>query len=181
MNIRLIFSLASLLLLMASCSKNVQLDNPGNAEVLFSVDGTEYRVPAKSTLEADIAPGRHALEIVAHGGDVIADTTIEITEGGLLHSGASQYIIWRQLYGLQDNRKELLNEEWLQLDSMKVMGDFKLYPKDVYYIESSWDTGILEDLPKESTLYITSDFVIKSKIFRLEDFIATYRALSSGS
>lgn len=167
--------------LITSCSKNIEVDNPRSEEVMFVVDGKEVKVPAKSKTELSLSAGRHQVKVVGHNGVEFQSGEFEVKEGGLLHSGSTDYIIWRQLYGLQANRQTLLNEDWLSLDSVKVHGDFKLYPDSVVYIEKSWDDGIDDQLPKETTLFITSDFVIKSKIFRLEDFVHTYRQLSKGN
>lgn len=167
--------------LLVSCSKNIEVDNPRPQEVMFVVDGAETKVPGNGKAEMSLSPGRHDVKVLGHDGVVFQEGQIEVKEGGLLHSGGTEYIIWRQLYGLQANRKELLNEQWLALDSVKVHGDFKLYPDSVMYIEKNWEDGIDDELPKEQTLFITSDFVIKSKIFRLSDFIHTYRQLSKGN
>jgi hypothetical protein len=167
--------------LLGACSKNIEVDNPRSEEVLFVVDGAETKVPAKSKTEMSLSAGRHEVKVLGHDGVQYQAGEFEVKEGGLLHSGGTDYIIWRQLYGLQADRQTLLNEDWLSLDSVKVHGDFKLYPDSVVYIEKSWDDGIDDELPKETTLFITSDFVIKSKIFRLEDFVHTYRQLSKGN
>lgn len=178
---KLIFALLLTSVMVVSCGKNIEVDNPRPEEVLFVVDGSETKVPGKGKAELSLSPGRHDVKVVGHDGIVFQTGQIEVKEGGLLHSGATDYIVWRQLYGLQANRSELLNEKWLALDSVKVHGDFRLYPDSVIYIEKNWEDGIDDELPKEQTLFITSDFVIKSKIFRLSDFIHTYRQLSKGN
>ena len=167
-----------LLGLFACDDSNVNLDNPRNVSATFVVDGgAPVVVGSKGQGEMGLEPGAHSIKVEVEG-EVIADTTIEIRGGGILHSGAQTYLIWRQLYGLQNDRETLLNEKWTEFDSLRAFGDFRIYPKTQIFIEQNWDLGLGEDLPDEEVMYISEDFKIQSKIFRAPDFVATYRDMA---
>jgi len=174
----ILFSLLILITFTACDEGNLTLDNPRPESVTFSIDGQSHRVDANSRTSISVEGGKHSVKISLTNGEDLGESEFEVKEGGVLHSGGSTYIIWRQLYGLQGNRKDLLNEEWLKLDSLKVFGDFKVFPEDFYYIEKTWDHNLQDPFPESQSLYITSDFVIESKIFREQELVDTYRDLS---
>ena len=107
-----------LLTLLVGCGGNVILDNPGDSVATFEFDrGDGYEVPAGEMQEISLDPGSHQV-VIKSGGDVVADTTFNLKEGGIVHSGQSTYVVWKQLYGLQNDRKTLLNEKWVEFDSV---------------------------------------------------------------
>lgn len=170
--------LVSVLTLTSCGDGNVTLDNARAESVTFAIDGENHRVDANSRKKIQLDPGNHTAQIALTNGEAIGEKAFDLKEGGVLHAGGSEYIIWRQLYGLQSNRKDLLNEEWLKLDSLKVFGDFKQFPEDFFFIEKTWDHDLEDEFPESQSLYITSDFSIESKIFREDELIDTYRSLS---
>jgi len=167
--------LTTLLLLLGCGSGNVVLDNPRSEAVEFIFDGgsaTEVAGGSSSSISLD--PGSHQVTVKSNG-SILADTTFDLKEAGLVHAGSSRYVIWKQLYGLQKDRATLLSERWVELDSIRVYGDFTVYEPEWLFIENDWELDLDEDLPESVTLYITDDFKIESKIFREADLITTYR------
>lgn len=159
------------LALLAGCTKNVVLDNPGIGSVTFTIDGSEkYELKPGTMEKIGLDEGKHRIQIMGNGVPP-RDTTINIIDGGVLHTGASNYVVFRQLYGLQTERKTLLNERWVEFDSSKVFGDIKFVPADVIYLEKSWDYGLDESFPESRTLMISKDFVVEGKVFRSKEFI----------
>lgn len=174
-----VLGLLSGILFLTGCGGNMVLDNPRMQAVVFTFgDGSEYEVGASSSSVINLEPGEYSVSVTTSGGDAIGDTTFKLKESGLLHSGAGNYVVWRQLYGLQKERKTLLNERWVEFDSIRAFGDLKLYPSDWLYIEKNWDYDLDEPLPDAQSLYISSDWVIESKVFRSKEFIETYRELA---
>jgi hypothetical protein len=161
------------------CGSNVVLDNPRPEVVVFAIDGTdEHEVGPRERKEISLSEGQHKLVVRAGKGDIVGDTSFTIKEGGIIHSGVSSYIVWRQLYGLQDDRKSLLNEDWVMVDSTKFYGDFKIYPRNYLYIEKNWTLGLEEEMPETQVLYVTKDYKVESKVFREADFVETYRKMA---
>jgi hypothetical protein len=170
--------LLGLALFVLGCGPNVVLDNPRDEAVTFTFDKeTSYKLGPGESGEIKLDPGDHHVKIVGRGDTLFGDTTFTMREGGVVHSGGSSYLIWRQLYGLQTDRATLLNEAWVEIDSARAFGDFKVYPPAGLFIEKSWDYGLAEKLPEARTLMVTSDFVVESKVFRTQDFIDAYRAI----
>lgn len=171
------------LLWLSSCGGgNVVLDNPRTEAVVFSFDGKDdHAVGANAFSTISLDAGQHSLIVKSNNGASLAEGSFSVKEGGLVHSGASNYIVWRQLYGLQNDRKSLLNEDWAMVDSTKFYGDFKVHPDSILFIEKNWNLGLEEKLPETQTLYVTKDYKVESKLFRQADFVATYRAMAEQS
>ncbi|HHG85521.1 MAG TPA: hypothetical protein ENJ82_12310 [Bacteroidetes bacterium] len=175
------FFFLSLLLFLAGCSGNIVLDNPRDVAVTFIFDGnSQHDLAANSSSTIDLEAGKHRVEVRSVGGEILGDTTFQLKADGegLVHSGGSNYLIWRQLYGLQKDRKILLNERWVEFDSIRAFGDLKVYPKSWLFVEKSWDLGLEDELPASKTLYMTDDFSIEAKLFRTPEFIKTYKGMA---
>lgn len=171
--------MASLALALASCGSNVMLDNPRGEAVVFTFDsGDAHMLNAGEMKDISLSAGNHTVTVKGQNGQVLADTHFTVKEGGLVHSGGSNYVVWRQLYGLQTDRKTLLHEDWTLIDSTKFFGDFKVYPHNWLYIESNWTLGLEETMPETQALYVTKDYKLESKVFREADFVTTYRDLA---
>lgn len=170
-------TLLGLALLIVGCAPNVVLDNPRDEAVTFTFDKTtSYKLGPHESGEIKLDAGEHHVRVVGRGDTLFGDTTFTMREGGIVHSGGSSYLIWRQLYGLQDNRATLLNEDWVEIDSARAFGDFKVFGPRELFLEKTWDYGLSEALPESKTLMVTSDFAVESKVFRAKEFLATYRA-----
>ncbi len=175
--------LLTVTLFFAACAEhNVMLDNPRDTGVTFTFDeGDSHEVAAGALKKITLPEGNHHVVIKTDDGTQIGDTTFKLREGGLIHSGSSTYVVWRQLYGLQTERETLLNERWVEFDSIRAKGDLKVYQPNWLYVEKNWEKGLDEELPGATTLYITKDYVIESKIFRSKEFIETYRNMAKKS
>jgi hypothetical protein len=170
---------ALLALLAAGCGGNVTLDNARPVAVTITFDGSDAHELAPGEQKVvSLSAGSHALVVKDAQGTVLGDTAIQVKEGGLVHAGGDNYVVWRQLYGLQTERKTLLNEDWVMLDSTKFFGDIKVYGPDVLYLEKSWDLGLEEPMPEATAMYITKDYQVESKVFRGTDFVKTYRQMA---
>lgn len=171
-------SAVAMFLLLSGCGgSNVHLDNPRNEGATFVIDGEEHHLNPGETQEFSLGGGTHKLQIKGDKAGAIVDTTIDVKEGGVIQSGG-EYIVWKQLYGIQDGRKTLLNEDWAMIDSTNFFGDLKIYPATDYYIEQNWTLGLPDAMPDTKTLFVTKDYKIESKIFRRADFVKTYRELA---
>jgi hypothetical protein len=176
-------SALSLLALCACGGGNVTLDNPRTSEgVRIILDGSNvYHLDPGETKQVSMGAGSHKVVIQGEKSGTIQDTSITVKEGGIVHSGGTGYVVWRQLYGLQNDRKTLLNEDWAMIDSIKFFGDFKVYPANVIYLEKNWTIGLEDKLPESQTLYVTKDYSVESKVFREDEFMETYREMSEKS
>ncbi len=171
---------AVLALVIVGCGEgNVMLDNPRPVSVKFQFDnGESFELGSHGHEAVHLEPGTHRVEIVTKAGEQLGDTSFQLKDKAIIHSGASTYLVWRQLYGLQTDRATLLNERWVEFDSMRAFGDFRVFPASQMVVEGNWDFGLFEDLPDSETMYITTDFDIKSKVFRAKDFVETYQAMA---
>ena len=169
-----------LTLFFVACTEhNVTLDNPRDVAVTITFDGeNSHELAAGEMKKIDLPAGDHRVVVKSEDGTTLGDTTFQLREGGLVHSGSSSYVVWRQLYGLQTERETLLNEHWVEFDSIRAKGDLKVYKPNWLFVEKSWDKDLDEDLPASTTLYITKDYMIEAKLFRSKEFIETYRNMA---
>lgn len=175
-----LLSLFLLAALLTACSNNVVLDNPRRETVTFIFDGNNaHTLPPNSMAEISLDPGNHTVKVTAMKDEVLFDTTFSLKEGGVVHSGSSTYLVWRQLYGLQTDRATLLNEDWVEFDSARAFADLKVFPANALYIEKTWDYGLADPMPESQTLMVSKDFIVESKIFRAKDFLDAYRAMKA--
>jgi hypothetical protein len=175
----IILGIGLALVMLSGCGSNVVLDNPSDEGAVFTFDGAdEYVLNPGERKEVSLSAGSHKVVVKRDKAGVVADTTFSLKEGGLVHSSASDYIVWRQLYGVQSDRKSLLNEDWVMVDSTRFFGDIKVYPRNVVFIEQNWTIGIDQAMPESQALYVTKDFQVESKIFAAPDFVKTYREMS---
>lgn len=182
MKLRALYLLVITLFFAACSDHNVMLDNPRDTAVTFTFDaGESIELEAGGNKAITLEAGNHRVVVKAQDGTQLGDTTFKLREGGLVHSGSSNYVVWRQLYGLQSERETLLNEHWVEFDSIRAKGDLKIYQSNWLFIEKNWEKGLDEELPGSTTLYITKDYVIESKIFRSKEFIETYRNMAQKS
>ncbi len=166
-------------LLLVGCGGNVVLDNPRSEAVVFTFDGSDAHPVGPNAMESiSLASGKHAVVVKTDGGRVLGDTTFNLKDGGIVHSGANGYVVWRQLYGVSKERKTLLNEDWTMVDSTRFFGDIKVFPANGLFLDKNWDLGLTEPLPESTTLYVNSDYKVETKVFREPEFITTYRELS---
>ncbi|MEY3444912.1 MAG: hypothetical protein RLZZ519_3193 [Bacteroidota bacterium] len=173
------FTFLSIVFLSSCGGGNVMLDNPNTQDAAtFVIDGTEeYNLQPGEMKKISLSEGSHKVVAKGEKAGPLFESEINVKEGGVIHAGGN-YVVWRQLYGVQTDRKSLLNEDWVMIDSTKFLGDLKLYPDSISYIEKNWTLGLDEEMPETQALYITKDYKVESKIFRQADFIATYRALA---
>lgn len=171
-----LLTLLGLALMLLGCTPNVVLDNPRDEGVTFTFDKeTKYKLGPHESGEIKLEPGEHHVRVVGRGDTLFGDTTFTLREAGIVHSGGASYLTWRQLYGLQTDRATLLNEAWVEIDSARAFGDFKLHAPQALFLEKIWDYGLDEQFPESRTLMVTSDFVVESKVFRAQEFLAAYR------
>ena len=167
------FILLLLTLLVTACG-NVEIDNSSDRSVNVKIGEDAYTLAPGSRQKVKVSAGDQRLVISNSKGEVQSDTTIRIKEGGVINAGKGNYVIWRDLYGLQANRETLLNEEWIELDSVEYFGDFKLIDSSHVYVESNWSYGLEQNFPNSQKLMIFKDFAIESKVFRQSDFVSEY-------
>ena len=168
-----ILILAALTGLLISCG-NIEIDNGSNLTLLVKVGDHNLELGPGERENITCKPGEYTLHIQQHTGELLTDTTISVRKAGLINAGATTYVIWRDLYGLQGDRETLLNEAWVEMDSVEYYGDFKQINPEQLYVESTWDYGLEESFPTSKSLMIFKDFSLKSKIFRQTDFVNEY-------
>lgn len=160
-------------LFLSACG-NVEVDNAAPQSVTLQVGEHTLDLAPGAREQIKLPSGDHALRISTKAGEALADTTIRVREGGLINAGGTHYLIWRDLYGLQKNRGTLLNEEWVEMDSVEYFGDFKQIGPEQVYVESTWTYGLNESFPVSKNLMIFKDFVLESKVFRQSEFVTEY-------
>jgi len=173
MRIRIELLILFYCIFLMGCRQIIQVDNAGSDTWNFQLDEKEYTIASGLTEEISIEEGPHKL-VFDHLGK---DTLIEFSVEGdmFIHAPGQRYLLWRDLYGGQENRAKILNEKEFEWDST-------LYTVDVSWLDTSqlihtkaWDYGIGESFEKEIILQANQNEGLRTRLLRIQDFSAEYQ------
>ncbi len=179
----LLFSLSFFLL---ACDKgNIDLDNAGEEDLRVQIDEIKYDMPSNSYKNLSLDPGLHTLVIRDDQGKVLDESRFTVEEGGLVNLGKSAYVIWTELYGASELRKEKLELAYYEIETddgiQKIWGEFEKIEPEELYVEARWDYGLSE--PFKDHLWrldlIQEKYVILRKLFREKELLEEYKALQN--
>ncbi|MEO0896517.1 MAG: hypothetical protein AAFY71_08980 [Bacteroidota bacterium] len=184
MRIKQIILLSIVSLFLLSCEEgNIDLDNAGDDDLQVQIDEVKLNMPANSYKNISLEPGLHTLVIQDASGKVLDETRFKVEQGGLINLAKAPYVVWTELYGSTNLRKEKLKLDYYEIETedgkQRIWGEFeKIEPED-FYVEQTWDYGL--DQPFEDHLWrldlIQDKYVIMRKIFREIELLEEYKAL----
>ncbi|MCB0510841.1 MAG: hypothetical protein KDC82_08755 [Bacteroidetes bacterium] len=169
------------LAILSSCSslftKKVSIDNPSDLDLTVVVDGTEYLIPAYSSELVELPKGEHAV-VASSDGQEIFNETVSVTDNGILNVTLATYVVWKDLY-LEDlddyasyAASALDNKDHEVNNNVYEEVDFVVF-ENMSFIGEDWDYGIDEEWPMEVDIS-SGNYVVKSKVYRLEDIEAEW-------
>ncbi len=92
--------LLTALFLLGCSSGNVVLDNAQAEPVTFTFNGGEsHELEAGGRTSISLESGKYDVKITM-ADSVLADTSFDLKNGGLVYAGGSRYVIWKQHYGV---------------------------------------------------------------------------------
>ena len=161
------------------CQKkgNIYIDNSGKTPVIALVNGQSYKIPPMQGVRLELKAGTHEVRVNNEVNQPLKEGKISIEKGGVINAGNTPYILWTDLYGDPQLKKEKLREDWLTLDGTQFYGEFKLWDSTQLYIEKVWDYGIEQAFPVERMGWSTQSkdrYIIRTKIFSKPQFITEY-------
>lgn len=170
---------------LLSCEEegNVLIDNSGEDQLQVMVDAVAYNMPAGSFIRVQLEPGLHSYSIKDESGEVQEEGSFTVVEGGLLNAAKEEYLIWAEWYGDMSMKETTLKQEWIKVDDIEIFGEFERISGEDAYLEKRWDQSIDEDLPESVMAWELTDkrWVIKRKIFRLQEALIHYQSVSAPS
>jgi len=161
--------------LLSGCGTKVQIDNPGQNTWEIQIDGKALSIPPQTLSEITLDKGSHTL-IVKTLSYPAVDSSIpfQLEDELFIHAPGQRYLIWRDLYGGQQNRANLLNEKPFELDSV-------LYKVDVQWLDTgsivhkmNWDFGVAETFDEKIVLRADQNEGIRTRLVRKQDFKEEY-------
>ncbi len=173
MRIRIELLLFFYCLFLMGCGQIIQVDNAGSEPWTFQLDEKKYTIASGLSEEISIEEGPHTL-VFNHLGK---DTLVEFSVKGdlFIHAPGQRYLLWRDLYGGQENRSKILNEIEFEWDSI-------LYKVDVSWLDTSklihlksWDYGIGESFKEEIILQANQNEGLRTRLLRIQDFPEEYQ------
>lgn len=176
-----LFPLLLTLTLFSCEEKNVLIDNSGEEALQVVVDAVAYNMPANSNIRVMLEPGLHTFTIKDSENELIEEGSFQVQEGGLLNVSKGEYLIWAEWFGDQTQKETTLKQEWIKVDDIEIFGEFDRIDDGAVYIEKRWDYNVDEELPESVRAWEFTDkrWVIKRKIFRLDDAMQHYQAVSA--
>lgn len=170
-----------LVAVLSSCSslftKEVYIDNPSDLDIKVVVDGTEYLIPAYSSELIKLPKGEHAV-VASTDEQEIFNETVGITDKGILNVTGATYVVWKDLYleDLDDYSSyaagALNNENHEINNNVYEDVDFVVYENESF-IAKIWDFDLDQEWAKEVDIS-SGNYVVKSKVYRLEDIEAEW-------
>lgn len=147
---------------------NALIDNPTDKAITFQLDGKEYTLEPKTSQSVKLADGEHKLsidgeELTFTKEDPTKDTAALLNVFGstayaIVNPTRSDYILGYQMYG-----------NWPD----------SAWPEDIEYkgqvfFQLKADFDVNEALPNTLSLPRGQNYTVKSKIFRIDDYVAEY-------
>ncbi len=178
--------LTNILLILAcwalfSCEeKNVVLDNSGEESLQVSVNSITFTLPGKTYHRMTLEPGLHSLVIRDEEGKTLEESKFQLKEAGLINAAKGEYLIWTEWFGDQSKKETTLKQEWVKFGDLEIFGEFDQIAAEEVFVEQRWDFSIDEELPESVRGWELGEkrWVVKKKLFRLEDALKYYQAVS---
>ena len=152
--------------------KSYQLiDNPGENNLVVTVDERELLIGPKQQVEIELNPGIHTIKAQIENDSVILDATPfkVIKKRGLINPTLSRYYIYGMPYGPNINKDSIFENLKTTFQGKTYLGDLQIdsaiYVDEFYY-------NLNEDFPKV-TLKSEND-TLRRKVFRENDFKQFY-------
>lgn len=175
--IRNIISILSIILLLASCSQEVFIDNPTLEPLKVVVKGKEIQIDAKSFQIIKVSKGINSIIVISNFGDTLLNENIDIYEDGVLNVTKSDYAIWRDVFceeaDYEDFKTTLNLKDTVLIDGLEFVDiDLELF-NDIF-IAKKWDVGLNNSMPKTIDLKNNEVFRVVSKIYRAKELKNTF-------
>jgi hypothetical protein len=170
--IKKIISILSVVLLLASCSHEVLIDNPTKNDVKVIVKGKEVLVKANSIQKMKVAKGLNSILSIASSGDTLVNENVEIFNEGLLNVTKSNYAIWKDVFCEEADYEKYKVK--LNLKDTVVVGGLEFVDIDLVllndvFIAKTWDLGIDKNMPESVEIAEDEKFKIVSKIYHVAE------------
>jgi hypothetical protein len=170
--IKKIISILSVVLLLASCSHEVLIDNPTKNDVKVIVKGKEVLVKANSIQKIKVAKGLNSILSIASSGDTLVNENVEIFNEGLLNVTKSNYAIWKDVFCEEADYEKYKVK--LNLKDTVVVGGLEFVDIDLVllndvFIAKTWDLGIDKNMPESVEIAEDEKFKIVSKIYHVAE------------
>lgn len=166
--------------MLTGCGEKVLLDNGTAQTWVFRLDENTLRLPPESSLEIRLDKGLHTLHY-RPSDSAATDTSISFDLQGelFIHAPGSRYLLWKDLYGGQEKRKELLNEQVFEWDSVE-------YRVDVAWLDTLrvmhpkiWDYAVDQPFDEKIILNAVQSEEARTRLIRIQNFPEEYRKRSS--
>lgn len=168
------------LLLLTGCGEKVLLDNGTAQTWVVRLDDNTLRIAPESSLEMRLDKGPHTLQY-RPSDSASTDTSVSFDIQGemFIHAPGSRYLIWKDLYGSQEKRKELLNEEIFEWDSAEYRVDVTwLDTQQVVHLRT-WDYSVDQPFDDKIILNAAQSEEARTRLIRIQNFPEEYRKRSS--
>lgn len=167
MNIKPLFFMLYIALLSA-CTQNAQLiiDNPTNKNIVVTLNEKQYDVKAQSNTIIEIKKGKTTMQVSNNNENNSLTQTININDDGLLNPTQSTYVVFTDLYCLENEYEQYakhLNTKKVVVVNNKEYEEVDFQVFEDVFIPKNWDYDLNTPFPKE--LEIKNNYLVKSKLF----------------
>lgn len=162
------FAFMATMLFLTSCGNEVScfIDNPTDKEMKVSIDGKEIVLSPKEFKKLDdISVGEHKMVV-----DGAQEQTFMVEDACMINPSGQDYVIWKEEYAMGGTALHLEIES-VTVDGAKYEGPFEVRQGNpILYSDINYD--VMTELPEQVEIPGSANYVIKKKIYRVEDFKA---------
>mgnify|MGYP003574879324 CR=1 FL=1 len=150
------------------------IDNPTTKPIIVKIDGQEYKVPANSYVDVELALGHHKIDCEAYG-LANQDLHLDPTEYGVINPTKSKYVIYNIIYTNKDLKDQFKPYEVEGKEIYSLLGE-PIVTTDLFIPDGTLGKGNIDNKEPSSESYnkMNQDYAFLTKIFRLKDFFEFY-------
>jgi hypothetical protein len=163
--------------LFLGCGQKILVDNSGPESWSFQLDDEKHTLAPGATEEISVEKGQHTLVFFYSGKDTLIEFTV--SEEMFIHLPGQKYLLWRDLYGGQQNRAKILNEQEFEWDSVLYKVDVNWLDTNKFIHSKMWDFGIGEAFDEKIVLTADQNEGLRTRLLRIQDFRIEYQKRAS--
>lgn len=162
----------ALLILIASCSQEVLVDNPSKNDIELTVKGKQITVKANSIQKIKVDKGVNDVLSISSQGDTLLAVNVIVDGEGILNVTQTTYAVWKDVFCEEEDYESFKNKLNLK-DTVELNGlefvDIDLEIVNEPFIAKTWDIGLEKEMPETIEIGDQEKFKIVSKIYREND------------
>lgn len=166
--------------LLPACRERalVGIDNPTDERIRIQLDGESTEILPQQLIWSELTLGEHTLVVQDSNRNERLNKKFILTGPGLVRTSPAGYVLCRKVYAGDNLAKEKIGAQLpdneVVIHGQRFEGPYDLVKDDNIFLEKSWDYYPTENFPARLAAPHTDTFMIRTKLFREDDFLGEY-------